>query len=401
MSVAKQDGFPGGPKTGAAARPRPAVILSGSIGHGHASVAEACADALASSGYHVLTVDCMELLGGLGHRIGERVFRSMLSVAPVYDAFHFSQLRAGTRTAQRLATSASKRIVPALSGLLPEAEEGLLLSVYAAGSGVAGTLRSERAGWRAVAFCTDATAHRIWVQPGIDRYLVSTPAEAGTVRQFDPAAEIRELPAPVRPAFFDAPDRAEARRRLGLSWGRPCVLLMAGGWGLGPIDRTAAELAQAGVDVLAVAGRNAPMLARLDQVARNRTPGRVIAYGFTPEVPLLMAAADLVVTSAGQTSHEARVVGRRQVLLDIVPGHGRENLLLELARGGAMASRPDPIGVAAAVRACLADAVGEPLPWAVSSAEEWRRQFIGGLEDLWPAANAVGASVPDGPAKPG
>jgi UDP-N-acetylglucosamine:LPS N-acetylglucosamine transferase len=376
---------------------RPAVIISGSIGHGHASVAEACAESLAAFGYRVATIDSMELLGGLGHRIGESVFRRMLSVAPVYDAFHFSQLRAGTRLADQMTRSATKRILPALRDLLPADPEGLLLNVYAAGSAGAGQLRSERPGWRAVAFCTDATAHSIWVQPGIDRYLVSTPAESGTVRQFDPTAEIRELPPPVRAAFFDAPDRDAARRQLGLEAGRPCVLLIAGGWGLGPIDRTAAELARADIDVLAVAGQNAVLRDRLGDVARTRGPGRVLAYGFTPDIPLLMAAADLVVTSAGQTSHEARVVGRRQVLLDVVPGHGRENLLLELARGGAMASRPDPSGVVAAVRACLAGAVEEPLPWAVSSVDEWRGRFDVALAGLWPADADTGTTERVGP----
>jgi UDP-N-acetylglucosamine:LPS N-acetylglucosamine transferase len=371
---------------------RPAVILSGSIGHGHASVAEACAEALTASGYRVATLDSMELLGGLGHRIGESVFRRMLSVPPVYDAFHFSQLRAGTPLADRMTRSATKRILPALRDLLPAHPEGLLLSVYAAGSGAAGRLRSERPGWRAVAFCTDATAHSIWVQPGIDRYLVSTPAESGTVRQFDPTADIREVPPPVRRAFFEAPDRDAARHRLGLAGERPCVLLIAGGWGLGPIDRTAAELARADVDVLAVAGQNTALRDRLEDVAGGRAPGRVLAYGFTPDIPLLMAAADLVVTSAGQTSHEARVVGRRQVLLDVVPGHGRENLLLELARGGTMASRPDPAGVVAAVRACLAGAVEEPLPWAVASVGEWRDRFSGALGGLWPGEDHAAPS---------
>ena len=138
---------------------RRAVILTGSIGHGHASVAEACADALSASGHLTTTLDCMKLLGGLGHRIGEGVFRRMLAIPPVYDAFHFSQLRAGTRLVDRMTKSATKRIVPALRSVLPADDDLLLVSVYPTGSAAAGELRSECPGWRSGAFCTDATAH--------------------------------------------------------------------------------------------------------------------------------------------------------------------------------------------------------------------------------------------------
>ena len=151
-------------------RQRRAVILTGSIGHGHASVAEACADALSASGHLTTTLDCMKLLGGLGHRIGEGVFRRMLAIPPVYDAFHFSQLRAGTRLVDRMTKSATKRIVPALRSVLPADDDLLLVSVYPTGSAAAGELRSECPGWRSGAFCTDATAPAR-LQPGIHRYL--------------------------------------------------------------------------------------------------------------------------------------------------------------------------------------------------------------------------------------
>ena len=44
-----------------------------------------------------------------------------------------------------------------------------------------------------------------------------------------------------------------------------------------------------------------------------------------------MATADVVVALPGaNTCAEARVVGRHLLLLDVMPGHGRDNLLHEL-----------------------------------------------------------------------
>ena len=55
-----------------------------------------------------------------------------------------------------------------------------------------------------------------------------------------------------------------------------------------------------------------------------------------------MAAADVVVALPGATTcSEARVVGRQLLLLDVMPGHGRDNLLHELELGAGPRVRRD------------------------------------------------------------
>ena len=85
------------------------------------------------------------------------------------------------------------------------------------------------------------------------------------------------------------------------------------------------------MQVLAVAGRNARLEARLRAIAKAQPRLRV--FGYTDQIPVLMAAADLVITSSGDTCAEARVVGRPLLLLDVVQGHGRDNLQHELDLG--------------------------------------------------------------------
>ena len=69
-----------------------------------------------------------------------------------------------------------------------------------------------------------------------------------------------------------------------------------------------------------------------------------------------MAAADLVITSSGDTCSEARAVGRPLLLLDVVPGHGRDNLQHELELGDAVGDL-GPAGRGRARRAGRADRV--------------------------------------------
>ncbi len=242
---------------------RRALVLSGSIGHGHDSVADACLGALVRAGVSGDVVDCMELLGRVGSAAGDAVFRWMLTVPPLYDAFHFSQMRAGTRLADRAERAAAERLVPRLRRRLAAEPADLVVSVFATGAGALGRLRPEFPDTPAVVVCTDATAHRLWAHAGIDRYVVCSAMAAGTVRQYLPDADVVLVPPPVRAAFFEAPDRRSARAALDVDPDVPCALLMAGGWGLAPIHGAAEALAASGYRVLAVAGSNAGLLRRL------------------------------------------------------------------------------------------------------------------------------------------
>jgi UDP-N-acetylglucosamine:LPS N-acetylglucosamine transferase len=102
-----------------------------------------------------------------------------------------------------------------------------------------------------------------------------------------------------------------------------------------------------------------------------------------------MAAADLVITSPGDTCAEARAVGRRLLLLDVLAGHGRDNCQHELERGSAWvtsASREDVVRTALA-----ALAAPEPAPYSAAPdgtigparvLRDWEEAFSAVLAEL-------------------
>jgi hypothetical protein len=341
-------------------------------------VAEACAAALAAVGRPAEVLDCLALLGGPGARAGHEVFRRILSVPSLYDGFHFSHLRTGSRLARALSEASDRRLVPALAALVDgPAAPSLMVAVFPTGVSAMGRLKADRPELATVAVCTDACAHRMWVHEGVDLYVACSMLAATSIRRYDPLARVAVVPPPVRAAFFAAPTRTEARASLGLPDAEPCVLLTAGGWGLGPLAESAELLGRQGCHVLALAGLNRRLAERLEEVA-ERCP-RVRPIGFTDRVPELIAAADVVVASPGQTCHEARVLRRPLVVLDVVPGHGRENALHEVELGGAALCSPDPANVRAAVRYVLAERP-EVAEWPVRSATEWEKEFVGALD---------------------
>ena len=228
----------------------------------------------------------MSLLGGGAGRAGQRVFDRLMTVPGVYDGLHFAQFRTGGRLARLTERLAARPAVPELRAELNRDPADLVLSVFATGALAAASLRTgeSRAGrpaapdFRAVVYCPDVTAHKLWVHEGTDLFLVSSPAAAASVRRYLPRAPIALVPPPVRAAFYDAPGQALARQRLGVPAAARCALLIDSGWGFAPLTAAAAALSDAGVHVLAVAGRNAASRARAPRACRDaarRAPVRL------------------------------------------------------------------------------------------------------------------------------
>jgi processive 1,2-diacylglycerol beta-glucosyltransferase len=358
---------------------RKALLVSGSLGMGHDVLAEACAGSLAAYGWSTRTVDAMRLLGRGGGSAGEHLFRAMLTVPGLYDGFHFSGLRQGSRLALLADWAARRRIVPRLRANLDADPPDLVISVFATGASAVSRLADRYPAMHHVVFCSDATPHRLWVHRNVDLYLVTAPVAVPAVQRFQPEARVLVIPPAVRPRFYQPPTQEQARAKLGLPMAERCVLLMSGAWGLGPLAAGAEALGNAGVHVLVVAGHNARLERKL-AAAAQRQP-RLRPFGFTDAIPELMAASDLVITSSGDTCAEARTLGRPLLLLDVVPGHGRDNLQHELELGEAAVTSPQPQDVVRSTLAAL-DRV-KPAPSGPTRALAiWEAAFNAALETM-------------------
>ncbi len=349
-----------------------AILLTGPLGLGHDMLARSIAGLLDRHGWQSRCLNSMSLLGHRSGAVGQRVFGTVIAVPGLYDGLHFAHLRAGSRLAGLLDQWSSARVVPALRAELDREPADLIVSVFATGAAAAARLKSEAPARHTVVLCPDVGAHRLWVTEGTDLFLVTSHAAAASVRRFLPRARIAVIPAPVRAEFYAAPAKQQARAALEVPPEVPCALVIDSGWGFGRVADSVARLAAAGLHVLAVAGRQDALERQFRTLARGEH--RVHPFGFSDRVPELMAAADVVIALPGaSTCAEARVVGRPLLLLDVMPGHGRDNLLHELELGGAGVCAATPAAVTAATLALLDDG---PAPAAANhSARRWEPAF--------------------------
>jgi processive 1,2-diacylglycerol beta-glucosyltransferase len=126
------------------------------------------------------------------------------------------------------------------------------------------------------------------------------------------------------------------RRRLGLRDDLPVLLILGGGFGMGPVAGIVKQLnkVETAVQVVVVCGRNEALRRELAALDR-RHPTHVL--GFVGNMHELMAIATIVVTKpGGLTTSEALALGRPMFILDPIPGQEAANSDFLLEQGAAV-----------------------------------------------------------------
>lgn len=184
---------------------------------------------------------------------------------------------------------------------------------------------------------TDFDLHRLWVQPGVAGYCVASDEIAFRLREALPEVRVEVTGIAVMPVFASPAPRADCARELGLQPDRMTVTVMTGGAGLASGAAMVERLLRlpGELQLVAIAGRNAPLLSSYQALARQH-PGRLVPLGFTKTIERVMAASDLCVTKPGGLStSECLALGLPMLLISPIPGQEERNAQFLLEQGAA------------------------------------------------------------------
>jgi 1,2-diacylglycerol 3-beta-galactosyltransferase len=141
-----------------------------------------------------------------------------------------------------------------------------------------------------------------------------------------------------------ASDKPALRVQLGWPKDLPVILLLGGGEGMGPLERTAKAIGRANMPatLVIVAGRNKELKSRLESYPWTKP---TFIYGFVHNMPDIMHAADIIVTKAGPgTISEALNAALPMVLYSRLPGQEDGNVTYVTGKGaGVWAPQPEQI----------------------------------------------------------
>jgi processive 1,2-diacylglycerol beta-glucosyltransferase len=335
-----------GGRRSAAAMGAKVLVLSASVGAGHLRAAEAVELAVKELAPDavVQNVDVLTMTNALFRRVYAKSYLDLVNKSPHVLGYFYDMMdqpsRSGKHRGDRLRLAVEKlNLQPFVRFLASEPWDLVINTHFLPAEIIASLRKQERVAVRHVTVTTDFETHRLWVNQPCDHYFTATEEGARYLSRWGvPAEDITTTGIPIHPLFRAPKDRAACLAKHGLSGDRPVILQMAGGFGVGPIQKLYQALLDVEVplEVMVVAGRNEALRMQLETVpVPPRHRARI--FGFTKDIDELMAGADLVMSKpGGLTTSETLARGAAMVIVNPTPGQEFRNSDFLLENGAAI-----------------------------------------------------------------
>ncbi len=327
------------------------LILSASVGGGHLRAAEAMELALQQTAPEaaIRNIDVLTLANKAFRRIYGKGYLDVANRAPhflgyVYDLLDRPKDKEGEFEPDRLRVALEKLNMQPFLKLLQSETWDMVVNTHFLPAEIIGSLRSSgRISVPQVTVTTDFMTHRLWVQEPCEHYFTASAEGAVYLNSCGVLRErISVTGIPIHPVFCRRKRRSECLAARGLRGDRPIVLLLSGGFGVGPIETLlqATLTVESPMDVVVVCGRNEELSRRLARRQPSRRH-RVKILGYTQDIDELMAVADLVISKpGGLTSSEVLARGSVLAIVNPIPGQESRNSDFLLENGAAVKIGP-------------------------------------------------------------
>ena len=318
------------------------LIATVTAGAGHLQAAAALEEAWRAlqPGDMVQKVDALDYVPALQRKLYAEGYVKVVERAPELYAHFFRKtdnpafLRKFSRVRRAVARGSNRKFVEFVRRFAPD----VMLCPHFLPLEILGGMRAKTPGFKPLAVCviTDFEAHAFWMEPVVDLYCVAAEhTKARLVARGVAAERVLVTGIPVAAKFSARVNAGAVRRPLGLRSDVPTLLVLGGGFGLGPVAEILAELDKVpdALQTVVVAGRNEKLRRELAAQTR-RHPAHVL--GFVTNMHELMAVADLILTKpGGLSSSEALAMGRPLFILNPIPGQEAANSDFLLEHGAA------------------------------------------------------------------
>ena len=321
------------------------LILSASVGAGHLRAAQALELALRAIEPDALVknLDVLELTNKTFRRLYGQAYLDLVNRAPHVIGYLYDMLdrpRSQSQRSDRLRVLVERLNLRNVLTLLQNEPWDIIINTHFLSAEIIASLRRDKKiNTTHMTVTTDYETHRLWVTEPCDHYCTATEEGAAYLEHWGVnGRDITVTGIPIHHAFYEPKDRATCLVSQGLVGDRIMVLQLAGGFGIGPVERIYRALLEIGLplEIVTVAGHNEQIKKELEKIeVPPRHRSKVI--GFTDKIHEFMAVADLVISKpGGLTTSEVLASGAAMAVINPVPGQESRNSDFLLENGAAI-----------------------------------------------------------------
>lgn len=314
---------------------RPKVLfLFSDTGGGHRSAAEAIIEAIGLEYPGMIDTEMVDIFLACPPplNLAGPTYPAMAGMPLIWKSTY--QMSDGRRRARFIHAAFWPYVRRAAYRLISEHPADLIVSVHPVPN--MAILRAMTTKTPYITVVTDmVSTHAMWYDHRADLVIVPTEeARQRGIRLGMPPEKFKVIGLPVADRFrHNLGPKPELRQRLGWPQDKPVILMVSGGEGMGPVERTAKAIGDSDLPaaLAIITGRNAKLKAKLEKHSWNMP---TYIYGFVREMPLFMQAADILVSKAGPgTISEAFIAGLPIILYSRVPGQEEGNVTYVVSEG--------------------------------------------------------------------
>jgi len=320
------------------------LILHASAGAGHKRAAEALAKAFrqVDPGNHVMVHDILDFTPAIFRRTYAKGYLDIVRHVPELWGYMYSQSdkKALDPKRKRIRAVFNKLNTPLFFKFFNDFDPDAVVCTHFMPLELL-TTREKKGKIATPLFCvvTDFAVHALWILEGVARYYVATEeARRHLIRKGQAPERVRLTGIPIDPVFSRGEPQEAMRRKLGIRSDLPTLLLLSGGFGVGPtcdLIRSMRELTLP-CQLLVVAGANEKMKKDAESAAAKLNIP-VTVFGFVNNMHELMDASDIVISKpGGLTTSEVLAKGKPMIIIDPIPGQEQRNCEYLLEAGAAM-----------------------------------------------------------------
>lgn len=305
------------------------LVLYVSVGTGHMKAAEALKESIEKqfAGWSVDVLDTLKYINPIIDKVVVGSYLGALKRNPgLYSRLYTAS---GTGTGIYDISKALNRLLSyRLNSIISEYDPSAIVCTHPFPMQMLSTLKEKnKIKIPAVAILTDYVVHSLWLDSGMDAFIVANDLmKAEMINRGIPGSIIFPYGIPVSPKFLSRVDRNMLLRSLGLD-NKFTVLVMGGGMGFGNIENTMESLLKCDLDIqiIAVTGTNQKLKCHLEFIAKSSTK-KVLILSYTDKINELMDISDLLITKpGGMTVSEALVKGLPIFIISPIPGQEEGN----------------------------------------------------------------------------